>query len=145
MGNNQCYVDRLKQRGVRVTAVRILVLKAMIEEDRAVSLLDLETKLETVDRSTIFRTLSVFLAHHVIHDMEDGSGSVKYEVCFGKDSCSIDDMHIHFYCEVCHRTYCFHSLHIPVVKLPEGFNMHGVNYMVKGVCKACTDKRTISE
>lgn len=141
MENNQCYIDRLEKKGVKPTAVRILVLKAMVEENRAMSLLELEMKLETVDKSTIFRTLSIFLAHHVVHDIEDGSGSVKYEVCCGEDSCSIDDMHIHFYCEVCHRTYCFHSLHIPVVKLPEGFDMHGINYMIKGVCRMCSGKK----
>ena len=39
----------------------MLVLKAMIETEQAVSLLDLENKLDTVDKSTIFRTITLFV------------------------------------------------------------------------------------
>jgi Fe2+ or Zn2+ uptake regulation protein len=41
------------------TAIRMLVLKVMIETEQAVSLLDLENKLDTVDKSTIFRTITL--------------------------------------------------------------------------------------
>lgn len=137
---NQYHITRLEKKGVKPTAVRILVFKAMEEAQCPVSLLDLENLLETVDKSTIFRTLNVFLSHHLIHDIEDGSGSLKYEVCSNEETCSVDDMHIHFYCEKCHRTFCFRGIHVPVVHLPEGFDMHGINYMVKGVCRECSSK-----
>lgn len=137
METNEIYAERLEKKGVKPTAVRILVLKAMMEASCAVSLIELETMLATVDRSTIFRTLNLFLAHHLVHDIEDGSGSLKYEVCPDEDTCSVDDMHTHFYCEVCHRTFCFRSIHIPVIDLPEGFRLNSINYMVKGVCREC--------
>ena len=35
----------LEQRGIKPTAIRMLVLKAMMETEQAVSLLDLENKL----------------------------------------------------------------------------------------------------
>ena len=101
MGTNQHYITRLEKKGVKPTAVRILVFRALEEAQLPVSLLDLENLLETVDKSTIFRTLNAFLAHHLIHAIEDGSGSLKYEVCSNEDTCSIDDMHTHFYCERC--------------------------------------------
>ncbi|WP_300729954.1 Fur family transcriptional regulator [uncultured Bacteroides sp.] len=141
MKDAQYYLDRLEKKNVKPTAIRLLVLKAMDEADRAVSMADLEMMLDTVDKSTIFRTLTLFLQHHVIHDIEDGSGSLKYEICSSENSCSIDDMHIHFYCEVCQKTFCFHSLHIPRVQLPDGFQVHGINYMVKGVCDKCAAKQ----
>lgn len=137
METNEIYALRLEKKGVKPTAVRILVLKAMLESPCALSLIELETLLGTVNRSTIFRTLNHFLAHHVVHDIEDGSGSLKYEVCPDEDTCTVDDMHTHFYCEVCHRTFCFPYIHIPVVDLPEGFRLHSINYMVKGVCREC--------
>lgn len=96
METNEIYAERLEKKGVKPTAVRILVLKAMMEASCAVSLIELETMLATVDRSTIFRTLNLFLAHHLVHDIEDGSGSLKYEVCPDEDTCSVDDMHTHF-------------------------------------------------
>lgn len=141
MENNQYYIDRLEKKSVKPTSIRLLVFKAMVEAEHPVSLLDLETILETVDKSTIFRTLNTFLAHHLIHDIEDGSGSLKYEICSGENACSIDDMHTHFYCEVCHCTFCFKGIHIPVVNLPEGFDMHSINYMAKGICRDCTRQR----
>lgn len=138
METHSHYITRLEKKGVKPTAVRILVFKALEEAQCPVSLLDLENVLETVDKSTIFRTLNVFLAHHVIHAIEDGSGSLKYEVCSNEETCSIDDMHTHFYCEKCHRTFCFQGIHVPTVHLPEGFEMQSINYMIKGICKECS-------
>lgn len=57
----------LEQRGIKPTAIRMLVLKAMMETEQAVSLLDLENKLDTVDKSTIFRTITLFVSHHLAH------------------------------------------------------------------------------
>ena len=137
MNQNEIYANRLEKKGVRATAVRLLVFRAMIEASEAVSLLDLENKLVTVDKSTIFRTLHLFLIHRVVHAIEDGSGSLKYEICSSECSCSIDDMHTHFYCERCHRTFCFKNIQIPLIHLPEGFTMQSINYMVKGICADC--------
>ena len=67
----------LNERGIRPTPVRMLVLRALQEADCAVSLMALEAELETVDRSSIFRTLNLFLEHHLVHQVEDGSGQTK--------------------------------------------------------------------
>ncbi len=137
----QKYVTRLEKKGVKPTALRLLILRTLIEADAAVSLSDLGVRLETVDKSTIFRTLTLFLAHHVIHAIEDGSGSLKYEVCASECDCTVDDMHTHFYCECCHQTFCFKHIHIPRVDLPEGFQVESINYMVKGTCAACSARK----
>ena len=70
------YLDKLDRRGIKPTAIRLLVIKAMMQAERAVSLLDLETLLDTVDKSTISRTIALFLSHHLIHSIDDGSGSL---------------------------------------------------------------------
>lgn len=131
---------RMNSRGVKPTAVRLLVFSALQAAARPVSVADLETCLQTVDKSTIFRTLTLFLEHHLIHGIEDGSGAVKYELCHGEWDCSVRDMHLHFFCERCHRTFCFKDMPIPEVDLPEGFAMHGVNFVIKGLCPDCVDK-----
>lgn len=131
---------RMCSRGVKPTAVRLLVFSALQATARPVSVSDLETSLQTVDKSTIFRTLTLFLEHHLIHGIEDGSGAVKYELCHGEWDCSVRDMHLHFFCERCHRTFCFKDMPIPEVDLPEGFAMHGVNFVIKGLCPDCVDK-----
>lgn len=136
MENQRC-IERLEQKGVRVTSIRILVLGALMKSPRPMSLADLEKELETVDKSSIFRTLEVFVKHHVVHSIDDGTGSIKFEACEGKDSCTVADMHAHFYCESCHKTLCLKDITAPLVNLPDGFQVHSINYIVKGICPAC--------
>ncbi len=75
------YLDKLDRRGIKPTAIRLLVIKAMMQAERAVSLLDWKHCSDTVDKSTISRTIALFLSHHLIHSIDDGSGSLKYAVC----------------------------------------------------------------
>lgn len=134
--------NRMLIKGVRPTATRILVLRELLDCSNPVSLAELEGKLKTVDRSTIFRAITLFLEHHIIHGFEDGSGSMKYEVCPDSHHCHMEDMHAHFYCESCHRTFCLDDISPSVVKLPEGFVASGINFMVKGLCKACAHRKS---
>ena len=65
--------------GVRVTAVRLLIWRQVRHGfDNAFSLSDLEEALPTVDRSTLFRTLTLLADAHLLHDIDDGSGKQKY-------------------------------------------------------------------
>lgn len=132
--------QRLTHRGVKLTAMRLLVYEQLEQARQPLSLRELEDRMQTADRSTIFRTLALLQQHHLVHSIEDGSGVLKYEVCHGHDECTIDDQHTHFYCQRCHRTFCFHETRIPQVDLPEGFQMYSINYMVKGLCPNCTKK-----
>ena len=42
------YLDKLDRRGIKPTAIRLLVIKAMMQAERAVSLLDLEIEGKTL-------------------------------------------------------------------------------------------------
>ena len=121
------YLDKLVRRDIKPTAIRLLVIKEMMQAERAVSLLDLETLLDTVDKSTISRTIALFLSHHL-----------KYAVCDNSCNCVVQDLHSHFYCEKCHRTFCLEGTHIPVIDLPKGFTLHSINYVLKGICPECS-------
>lgn len=89
--------SRLSGRGVKPTAMRILVYKTLMDCVRPVSLREIDDKMVTAERSTIFRTLTLLLQQGLIHAIEDGSGAVRYEVCHGHDHCSLDDQHAHFF------------------------------------------------
>ncbi len=133
--------EHLIHKGVRPTAARILIVQKLSELTSPISLFELETELGTLDKSTISRSLSVLLEHHVLHAFEDGSGSVKYELCRNtSDVCHVGDRHIHFFCEACHRTFCLDDIKIPVAVLPEGYVINSINYTVKGFCPACAGK-----
>ena len=90
----------LEKKGVKPTSNRILILRTMLAIGRPTSLHELEVIIVTMDKSSIFRVLSLFAEHHIAHTIEDGSGVLKYEICSGENECTLDDMHIHFYCEV---------------------------------------------
>ena len=139
MENNE-YLDKLTQRNIKPTAIRILILRTMMQSERAVSLLDLENLLDTVGKPTIFPTITHFLSHRLIHSIDDGTGSLKYAVCGNACTCAVEDLHSHFYCESCHKTFCLENIHIPMVELPKGFTLQSINYVLKGLCVDCSAK-----
>lgn len=128
----------LKNHGVRPTAVRNLIYRAAEKHENTFSLMELEEELSTVDKSTIFRTLTLFAEHHLLHETEDGSGSTKYCVCHHDHACAISERHVHFYCTRCHTTYCLEHTFIPPVTLPDGFAPSDAEYVVKGLCPKCS-------
>lgn len=140
MVDEQYMLEKLRLRDIKPTATRLLILREMFRGDETVSLPQLERLLPTVDKSTISRTLSVFLLHKLIHAIDDGSGSLKYNVCSDDCDCEVEDEHTHFYCERCHRTFCLKKIHVPVVPLPDGFKLNSINYVIKGLCPECAAK-----
>ncbi len=131
------YVGVLNRHGIRLTAVRLLVFQAMDRFENTFSLADLTEALDSVDKSTVFRTLTLFAQHHLVHEIEDGSGSTKYCLCHNDHECRVEELHCHFYCEGCHKTFCLEHTHIPVVRYPEGFELHRIDYLLKGLCPEC--------
>jgi len=71
----------LQQHGIKPTANRLLVARELSSAGRPLSLTELETRLETVDKSSIFRTLTVFRETHLVHVLEDSGDGVRYELC----------------------------------------------------------------
>ena len=134
--NNLKITEILEREGVPPTPVRILVYKCLLESLKPLSLSEIEAVLDTVDKSSVSRTLSAFRKAHLIHSINDGSGSVKYEICHSPNHFG-DDMHVHFRCEKCGTTICMNSVKIPNVELPEGFVPHGFNYIISGICDNC--------
>ena len=130
----------LEKHGIRPTSNRIVVLKALAAAMNPSSISDLENKIVTIDKSGIFRSLMLFREHRLVHVLEDGDGGVKYELCLSHDENEDEDMHVHFYCEQCHRLFCLHDMPVPQVDLPEGYSMTTVNYVVKGTCPQCAER-----
>lgn len=136
--------EKLARRDIRATSSRILVLRALMTTESALALSDLEAILPTLDKSTLFRTLTTFAAHHLVHVVEDGSGLAKYALCSDDCHCGEDendelaDLHTHFYCERCQRTFCLRGVPVPIPELPEGFSVRTVGFVVKGICDKCS-------
>lgn len=135
-------ISLLEKHGIRPTANRTVVVRTLAAAMRPLSLSELEERIGTIDKSNIFRQLATFREHHLVHDIEDGSDSVRYELCLSHDAAHDDDMHVHFYCEQCHKTFCIDNAPIPPVELPDGYVPRSANYLVKGLCPDCAAKES---
>ena len=133
---------KLIGRNIKPTAMRQLVLEVLLNHKTAISLPELEQKFERADKSTLYRTLKKFQEKKLIHSVEDGTGSLRYAVCDEFCNCGQDDLHIHFLCVKCNKTFCFHDMPVPVPKLPEGFLFESANFVIKGICANCRKKHT---
>ena len=134
----ESFEDLLLQHGIRPTANRLLILRELDRAKMPQSMSDIELSLQSVDKSIIFRTLSLFKEHHLLHSIEDGSDGIRYELCHSSLEDHDRDLHIHFHCERCKRTYCIEECIIPRVNLPAGYIEESVNYVVKGLCPKCS-------
>lgn len=122
---------------VKPTANRIVVIKALAESDRPLTMRELEEKILSIDKSGIFRALSLFRDHHIVHVIDGEEGGVRYELCRSTCHEQCDDSHVHFYCEQCHRTFCLTDLALPTIDLPEGYRPTSANYIIHGICPNC--------
>lgn len=134
--------NSMKSHGVRPTAVRNLILSVLDNAEHPVSGLDIETRLDTVDRSSITRALALFTEKGLVHVIDDGSGSAKYEICRAAHTCPDmhEDLHAHFHCSRCGKTYCLPSAPIPAIDLPDGFAPSTATYIITGTCPSCSKK-----
>jgi Fur family ferric uptake transcriptional regulator len=131
----------LVAHGIRPTSNRLLVVREMQHVTEPLSLKQLDERILTMDRSSIFRVLQLLSASRLLHEIDDGSGAVKYEFCTDseadEDHHQHDDEHVHFFCENCHHTFCLQDTPIPEVDLPEGFRVRSSNYVIHGLCPNC--------
>ena len=130
-------VRLLEEHDIKPTANRIVVAKALASSMNPQSLSELERKIVTIDKSNVFRALTLFKEHHLVHAIEGSSDGTKYELCHSHSHEHDDDQHPHFFCEVCQQTYCLDGMEMPALELPEGFETHTANYIIKGVCPHC--------
>lgn len=128
---------RMMNNGVRPSPVRNLVLRTLDNATSPLSAHDIENELQTVDRSSITRTIAIFLNAGLIHAIPDGTAAVKYESCHSDNRHKHDDEHPHFHCEICGRTICLAESHIPQIGLPDGFTALKSNFVIFGICDQC--------
>lgn len=133
-------VELLEQHGIRPTANRIIVAKALAAAGRSMTLSELEYSILSIDKSGIFRALTLFREHRLVHVIEGGGEGVHYELCHSHHHDEDDDQHVHFYCERCQRTFCIDQVPMPSVVLPEGYVSWSSNYLIKGLCPDCKDR-----
>ncbi|WP_456458869.1 Fur family transcriptional regulator [Reichenbachiella sp.] len=129
--------QKLEHKNIKPTAMRLLVLRQLVENAVAISLKDLEATFEKADKATLYRTLKTFEEKRLIHSIEDGTGSLKYALCEEGCECAPQDQHVHFHCVKCGETYCLTKCKIPQTHIPSGFKASSASMVYKGICANC--------
>ncbi|HAI42122.1 MAG TPA: transcriptional repressor [Maribacter sp.] len=133
-------VQFLESKGIRPTAMRLMTYKRLAELNVAISLGDLEKDFKVSERSTLFRTMKAFEEKGIVHQIEDGTGIIKYALCEENCECEVgNDLHLHFHCNNCNETVCLTEHKIPHISLPDGYITEDINLVVKGICEKCSD------
>ncbi len=133
-------VRLLMAHGIKPTANRILILRAITDKGSPLSMKEIEARLLTVDKSVISRSLALFRDHNLVHTIDSADG-VHYETCLSHDDQHDDDEHVHFFCERCHRTFCLTDVPVPEISVPDGFQLRETNVIVRGLCPDCASRR----
>uniref|UniRef100_UPI00404B7E61 Fur family transcriptional regulator n=1 Tax=Gelidibacter sp. TaxID=2018083 RepID=UPI00404B7E61 len=124
---------------LRITAMRLLIYKFLVQKETAVTLSDIENAFERADRTTLYRTIKTFEEKAIVHQIDDGTGITKYALCEKGCNCEIEtDLHLHFHCNNCNETVCLTEHKIPHISIPEGYVAEDVNLVVKGICEKCS-------
>jgi Fur family ferric uptake transcriptional regulator len=133
------FAGLLHKSGLRSTSPRLGVLKIIADRDAAISQPSLEKMMgDKVDRVTLYRILKTFEEKGILHKVMDLNGTANYAIC--SSNCSEHqhhDEHFHFNCVKCGNVYCLNDLHLPAVKLPNGFNAESINLVITGSCNHC--------
>lgn len=127
--------DILDRHGIRPTPVRVLIYRTLARAQSPMSGLELETALDTVDRSSITRSLALFQKQGIVRTIDDGSGAARFELA--NDS---GMSHPHFHCRQCRRTFCLDSADVTPPLLPPGYQAEAVNMTIRGLCPDCSHK-----
>ena len=124
--------------GVKPTANRILLMRAIISCAHTFTLADMEERLDSMDKSSIFRALNTLLEHKLIHEVDNGSHALLYCRCVCEQG--HEHQHIHFTCSSCGKTFCIRNIDASALPRPEGFLVEEVNCVMKGICPDCLKK-----
>lgn len=139
-------IRMFEARKMRVTAARVVMLGLFLREGVALSQPEIERTLQdSCDRVTIYRNLSAFLEHGILHKVLDDQGAMKYALC--PPACDPSHAHhhnhVHFKCDRCGNTQCINEVEVPPIRLPEGFSPKEINILIQGICAVCTAQATI--
>lgn len=136
---NQSANKILQRYSLRKTACRKCVLDLFLKNDFALANANIEKEIgKDFDRVTIYRTLRTFLGKGIIHKVLDDEANPKFALC--NIECSEgthNHDHVHFKCNSCGQTNCLNDVKIPLIQLPDGYQLEETNLLINGICKEC--------
>jgi Fe2+ or Zn2+ uptake regulation protein len=129
----------LRERGLKVTTPRLLVLKALLDAHRPTSAQELLESLlgEGLDQVTVYRTLTTLAESNVAQQVSTIDGSRRFEV-HACDGCRVG--HPHLQCRSCGALDCLEEGIMPTPLIPTrlgGYLIDEARLYLFGTCPKC--------
>jgi Fe2+ or Zn2+ uptake regulation protein len=136
--NQLAWEETLTRAGCRVTQQRATILDAVCAGGGHTTLSDIQTRViktnPTIDRSTIYRTLKLFVELGIVVSADAGDEEPSYEVAKVVQ-------HHHLICRGCgHEIEIDEADLVPLVRHLDaryGFQVETDHLMLFGICRAC--------
>jgi Fur family transcriptional regulator, ferric uptake regulator len=129
-------IQRLDEAGYRSGASRRKVVELLGQEHCAVTALEIDRRLDSVGRASVYRTLDQLEQLHLVQRVEIGGDAAGYERV---DS---DQHHHHLVCEQCGRLAPFVDrsleLAIEAISRDADFEVAAHDVVLRGRCPDCT-------
>ena len=143
MSCQKTFFNQLRERGLRLTPQREMVLSVMHEMESFATAEEIYDEVHTlsssVDISTIYRTLDLFRDFHVIAVVDPGDGQRRYKLA------DIDAPRLHLVCRACGKVIGVDlELVQPLVaylKEQNGFTADVDRLSIPGLCQECRAAR----
>ena len=128
---------RLDEAGYRSGAARREVIALLSEERCAVTALEIDRRLDSVGRASVYRTLDQLDRLHLVQQVSIGGDAAGYE------RVDPEQHHHHLVCEQCGRLSPFASealeAAIERVSKDADFEVNAHDVVLRGTCTTCAD------
>jgi len=135
VGWSETAIERLDEAGYRSGAARRAVIELLASETCAVTALEIDRRLESVGRASVYRTIDQLERLHLVQRVETGGEAAGYE------RVDADQHHHHLVCEECGRLSPFAdpSLEraIEAVSRASEFEVAAHDVTLRGRCPEC--------
>ncbi len=142
MSCEQVFLEKLSEKGFRMTVQREVVLSILHQLPRASSVEEIYRQVQrvssAVDISTVYRTLELLQDFGMVISSDVGEGHRIYKLV------SVEEPHIHLVCKGCGKvvgveTHPADSLAAYLAE-KHHFRMDLLNFNVSGLCQDCQKK-----
>ncbi|WP_425283770.1 Fur family transcriptional regulator [Mesobacillus persicus] len=126
-------IPYLKERGLRITPQRLLILQAIISLEGHPTAEDIHRSIPYTSLTTIYNNLKLFVNLGIINELPYGNALSKYEFNHSK--------HYHVICQRCGKIVDFNYPNLKEIehlasKLTN-FTIHHHHFEVYGICSSC--------
>lgn len=125
----------LRKKGIRPSYLRIKILEYFFKYHNhpSVNMIydELQDKIPTLSKTSVYNTLSLFNQHHMIESLGITDNEQRYDLYRTKT-------HAHFYCEVCSEiTDINFAIDEQIAEVFKEYEVQSQSIQFKGICPNC--------